>query len=36
MSWGTRNRSSGIGMGKLSDGTQVKVIIGNLAASLSW
>ena len=36
MSWGARNRSSGIGIGKLSDGTKVKVIIGNLAASLSW
>mgnify|MGYP005989384895 CR=1 FL=1 len=28
--------SNGIGIGKLSDGTKVKVIIGNLAASLSW
>jgi hypothetical protein len=28
--------SNGIGIGKLSDGTKVKVIIGNLTASLNW
>ena len=35
MNWAGR-RTDGIGIGKLSDGTKTKVIIGNLTASLNW